>query len=828
MAARNQLRRRWGATLILIVLVGLAGGLIIAAVAGASRTQTAMKRFVAYSRPEDLVTIVTGARGDPSDPAVIAEGLRTRARFQALPQIAEVGRAPYIFVALDRQGLEVGSVNPFGPADAHAYRTFDRPLLLHGRFASLDRPDEAVIDDLTAAQRHLRVGSRLQLWAFTAEQMNTSASGGFGKLPAPGGPSYTFNVVGVMRLPMSVSAPPSSVIRDAIYQGQGSTILTPAFLHQFAKDQGVMEEALPGMEIFRVRLRRGLADLPAFQRAVSGVVSPGDGLIHVGSDIQTAAVKARGAIHLEAVALLLFAGLAGLAALLVLGQVLSRLVGADTADHPILAALGLSRRQLVLVPMARALIVGLSGAVAAVAVALALSPLTPIGLARRAEIHPGLSVNLAALGIGFVAVVGVVLLRALLPAWRAARVVADDALRQAPARPGPLSAAVAGLGLGPAAVAGVGMTFERGRGVAFRTALLGTLVAVAGVVASVTFGVSLRHLVHDPLQQGWNWDVLVGNPNSQSLAGDPRSESLHADMTRLLSNNRHVDAFSGLALSDGTADGRPIDLAGIESIRGSVFPLVVAGRVPRADDEIVLGRDALTQIHKRIGQTVTLRAGDNTAVMRIVGQALSPTAGDMSPRLSRGCGVTMAGLRRIQPGVAVLQFAVRYPPGVDRRAAFRSLLDDFGPEVLAPYPGGEVGNLAQVDFLPYVLAGLLVVLAIGALGVTLLGSVRRHRRDLALLKTIGFVRRQVSATVAWQATVLALGAVVVGVPCGVALGRWTWHLVAREVGSVAPPVVPVVGVLLVVPITLLAANVLAGAPAWSAGRIRPADVLHNE
>jgi hypothetical protein len=40
--------------------------------------------------------------------------------------------------------------------------------------------------------------------------------------------------------------------------------------------------------------------------------------------------------------------------------------------------------------------------------------------------------------------------------------------------------------------------------------------------------------------------------------------------------------------------------------------------------------------------------------------------------------------------------------------------------------------------------------------------------------------------------------------------------------------VPVVGVLLVIPITLLAANVLAGVPAWSAGRIRPADVLHHE
>jgi hypothetical protein len=344
----------------------------------------------------------------------------------------------------------------------------------------------------------------------------------------------------------------------------------------------------------------------------------------------------------------------------------------------------------------------------------------------------------------------------------------------------------------------------------------------------VTFGVSLRHLVHDPVQQGWNWDVLVGNPNSQSLAGDPRALALHADMSRMLSSNDNVDAFSGVALTDGTADGQPLDVAGIEPIKGSVLPLVVAGRVPQAPDEIVLGHDALAQLHKRIGQSVTLRTGDRTAGMRIVGQTLSPTAGDMSPRLSRGAAVTVDGLRRIQPEVAVLQFVVRFPTGTNQQAAIRSLVNDFGPEVLAPYPGGEVGDLAQVDVLPYVLAGLLVVLAVGALGVTLLGSVRRHRRDLALLKTIGFVRGQVSATVAWQATVLAVAAVAIGVPCGVALGRWTWRLVARGIGSVAPPVVPVVSVLVVIPITLVAANILAGAPAWTAGRIRPAEVLHHE
>src|SRR5436305_12080544 len=60
MAARAQLRRRWGATVALILLVGLTGGVVLAAVAGASRTDSAMKRFVAFSRPEDAYVSVNG------------------------------------------------------------------------------------------------------------------------------------------------------------------------------------------------------------------------------------------------------------------------------------------------------------------------------------------------------------------------------------------------------------------------------------------------------------------------------------------------------------------------------------------------------------------------------------------------------------------------------------------------------------------------------------------------------------------------------------------------------------------------------------------------
>ena len=61
-------------------------------------------------------------------------------------------------------------------------------------------------------------------------------------------------------------------------------------------------------------------------------------------------------------------------------------------------------------------------------------------------------------------------------------------------------------------------------------------------------------------------------------------------------------------------------------------------------------------------------------------------------------------------------------------------------------------------------------------------SVRRRRRELALLKTIGFGRRQVSATVAWQATTLAFVGLVVGIPIGLLLGRLVWQRVADGLG----------------------------------------------
>jgi predicted lysophospholipase L1 biosynthesis ABC-type transport system permease subunit len=106
--------------------------------------------------------------------------------------------------------------------------------------------------------------------------------------------------------------------------------------------------------------------------------------------------------------------------------------------------------------------------------------------------------------------------------------------------------------------------------------------------------------------------------------------------------------------------------------------------------------------------------------------------------------------------------------------------------------------------------------------------VQRRRRDLAVLKTLGFVRGQVAATVAWQTTTIAAVAVIVGAPVGAAVGRWAWTVFAGQQGLVAEPELPLWSLLLLVPVALLLANLVAAIPGRFAARTSPAIVLRAE
>ena len=123
---------------------------------------------------------------------------------------------------------------------------------------------------------------------------------------------------------------------------------------------------------------------------------------------------------------------------------------------------------------------------------------------------------------------------------------------------------------------------------------------------------------------------------------------------------------------------------------------------------------------------------------------------------------------------------------------------------------------------------MLALLAIGTLAHVLLTGVRRRRRDLAVLKTLGCTRSQVHGMVAWEASALAAAALAAGIPLGVIAGRVAWALLADATGIASQATVNVPIVLLSIPATLLLANVIAAWPGWTAARLRPATVLRAE
>jgi ABC-type antimicrobial peptide transport system permease subunit len=140
----------------------------------------------------------------------------------------------------------------------------------------------------------------------------------------------------------------------------------------------------------------------------------------------------------------------------------------------------------------------------------------------------------------------------------------------------------------------------------------------------------------------------------------------------------------------------------------------------------------------------------------------------------------------------------------------------------------EIVNYRSMGTTPAILGGGLALGAVAALALTLIASVRRRRRELALLKTLGFVRRQLAAAVRWQSSIAVTIGVVIGVPVGILLGRILWDLFAHEIDAVPAPSVPGVAIILIVVGALVLANVVAGIPGRMAARTSTALVLREE
>ena len=457
----------------------------------------------------------------------------------------------------------------------------------------------------------------------------------------------------------------------------------------------------------------------------------------------------------------------------------------------------------------------------------------------------GVSFDWTVLGFGFLSFVVALTVAALVIAHRVAphRLAARPVL---PARDPAWHRGAVVVGLPPSAAwaSAPRLGSRSGRDAApVRSALLGAVVAVTVIVTSLTFASSLNALVSQPPLYGWNWNYAL-------LAGFSAAENLPAAQTAaLLDDDPDVAHWAPAYFESVDLNGQSVPALAM-SPGAAVRPSMLSGHAPEEASQIVLGPATLASLHKHLGDTVVAEADGHTKVhLRIVGTATLPTIGGSGdPSLQMGTGAVVATSlfsatdlnQQGAPVAGPMAAFITVHPGVSQAAALRSL--DRVAAVLnrssdpdAPVGGvvsalrpAEIADTHSISKTPALLAAVLAAGAVGALGLTLIASVRQRRRQFALLKALGFTQGQIAASVAWQSSAAAVVGVVLGVPIGIALGRWLWTLFANGISAVPHPTVPSLSVAAVALGAVVFANLVALLPGRVAARTPTSLLLRAE
>ena len=376
---------------------------------------------------------------------------------------------------------------------------------------------------------------------------------------------------------------------------------------------------------------------------------------------------------------------------------------------------------------------------------------------------------------------------------------------------------------------GATMAIDRGRGrnsIPVLPALVGAVVGVLGVVGALTISSGLRDALAHPERAGVTWDLSV-TPLPDAYDGTTLKPAI-GDAIRRASGgdigvvDRELVPVNGLGAP--TFSVRSLD-------GGATSPIsfeLVEGRAPRAAGEVAMGPSTARGLHVNVGDTV--RLGDQGVSATIVGKALFPS--DVHAEFDEGLWLTPEYLDQFVPAPTsdTRTVAIKLPKGAnpsETQAALQRALPE-GTFVTPAEVPVELANLRNVRALPVLLAGFLALLAVGALSHVLLTSARRRGHDFAVLRALGLDRRRARLIVNSQATAIGLIGLVIGIPLGIVLGRALWRLVTDRVPLVNVAPFALLGVLLIVPASMILANALAVWPGQRVARLHPAEILRDE
>lgn len=760
-------RRRWRSVVVLSLLFALAWGLAMVAVTGARRSTEVVAETLREHRQPDVISLPAREGFDWS-------------RIVGLPYVSAHGFLATGAFCVDETGglTSPGALCTLPPAGGGMYDTIMRIDAVEGRVPV--GPREIAINRVAQERYGWRIGDRLHVSGVGAGRLEAywNRPGGVSRV---WGPSIEVTVVGVF-----AGDDAWRVISGGI--GQQGIAMSTSFLPTFGDRFDYRVDAF-------LRLRGGAADVPRLAADVARIT--GDDTIPL-TVVHEAQRRVERTTTVEAGALLLFAVVLLAATVVIVGQSLSRLVRAGAGDVPALRAMGMSPPALVAGLAVPGLMVAVAGAVGAVGFAVVLSPQVPIGMARTFDLHPGVKFDVPVLGgLGLAAFVTCTALAAALLAVRPAG-------RRAPRA----SAVVSRLSLPVPARLGVAYALERRSG-SGRSAVVGVVAGVLMVSAAWTLQAGVADAIAHPERGGQAWDLQfdAGLADEAIIADSDVAAATELYRTVVPMAGQVVPAYAARPI------GTPVELA------------VLDGRLPRAEDEIAVGPATAARFGLEVGEQV--RVGRGGVSVRVVGTLLLLEYGGHNA-YDEGLLATPAGLAALRPAESGLVFIlIDVRDGADPAAVTRRLVDAGGIERSWLPPAG-VDVLRTIRDLPVLVGGLLAVLGLVTGGLAVVGSVRRRRRELAVLRTLGLTGAHVRAVVLWQASTLAVAGGVVGVPLGVLVGRLVWRWIASSM-----PLVPVTSlawaaIVLTVPATVAAMVAIVWWPAHRAARAVPAQALRAE
>jgi hypothetical protein len=755
--ARSELRRTWRAVLAVGLVAGLVGGGVLCAVAGARRTDSAFDRLVARTDFWDIELTLF----DPSDDVVD--------RIRAEPGVA----ASWVGTLAVGRDLRDPEGVAFFPVTSSTETPMVDRIIVAGRAPDPDALDEVLVAERAASVVGLRVGDTLPWAALSHEQF--VAIDEVGHEPAAG-PRVDLRVVGFSVDPADVTF------------GETPTITgTPAFARRFGPD-------LPRVRVVQLAVDDGVDPRAVADRA-SAIVAAGtpssadDRFPAVTVRLLTDARRAiEASTELPADGLRVVAAVAGAVAVFALLQVAARQLGVAREALGGVRALGVTRKQRSGALALAWLPAGVLAAVVSAGVAIAASPWTPIGAARRAEPDPGAFVDGWVVGVGAVLVGATVAAAFAATAFVVGRRIVGGGLfaRRTRLAPG-------WLGLHPVAGLGTRLAFDGGGVVPVRSAMAGVALGTITICGGLVFGASLDTL-DDPSHYG-HPDVSVEAP-TDALISRVKADDAVAGVTRAQSAEVELDGVS-------------VSAYGFGPLEGALGFTLLDGRQPATDTEVVLGPRLLERLDLEVGDVVhaSPHRGDEPVALRVVGVGLGP--GDLFGSFAEMAAFTAGGHELVRQTDPFTSLHVDLVDGATL-ADLDPVLAGFERNLADAPPA--VANLVALDRIPLGFVGLGALVALTAIGHAVALTVRSRGRELATARALGCTAGQSRGAILFGAGVLAAFGLVIGLPIGVNIGRRLWEAAAASADLGTDWVAPAL-VAGVAPAMLVGAVVVALVPA---------------